>query len=59
MAQTGAKRWPAVGQRFALVWPGGQVDTDTIRIIAGVLAIVIVVVIIVRRKSKAKKDEWQ
>ena len=34
-------------------------DVTTIRIVAGVLAIVFVVIIIMRRKSKAKKDEWQ
>ena len=33
-------------------------DTDTIRIIAGVLAIVFVVIIILRRKRKAKKEDW-
>ncbi|GEM_PF-5375567 len=33
-------------------------DTGTIRIICGVLALVFVVVIVMRRKSKAKKEEW-
>jgi hypothetical protein len=33
-------------------------DTDTIRIVAGVLALACVVIIILRRKAKAKKDEW-
>lgn len=31
---------------------------STIRIVAGVLAIVCVVIIIMRRKSKQSKDDW-
>jgi hypothetical protein len=33
-------------------------DTTTVRIVAGVLALVFVVIIVMRRKSKAKKEEW-
>jgi hypothetical protein len=33
-------------------------NTNTIRAIAGVLAIVCVVVIVVRRKKKASKEDW-
>ena len=33
-------------------------NTNTIRIVAGVLALVCVVVIILRRKKKASKEDW-
>jgi hypothetical protein len=33
-------------------------NTNTIRIVAGVLALLCVVVIIVRRKKKASTDDW-
>jgi len=33
-------------------------DTATVRIVAGVLAIVFVVIIVMRRKAKSKKEEW-
>jgi LPXTG-motif cell wall-anchored protein len=33
-------------------------NTNTIRIIAGILAIVCVVVIVLRRKKKASKEDW-
>jgi hypothetical protein len=37
---------------------GGSDSTSTIRIVAGVLAIVCVVVILLRRKKKASKEDW-
>ena len=37
---------------------GGADNTTTIRLIAGVLALVCVVVILVRRKRKASKQDW-
>jgi len=37
--------------------PAGD-STNTIRIVAGVLAIVCVVVIVMRRKKKASKEDW-
>jgi LPXTG-motif cell wall-anchored protein len=33
-------------------------NTMTIRVVAGVLALLIVVVILVRRKKKASKEDW-
>ena len=33
-------------------------NTNTIRIVAGVLALVCVVVIVMRRKKKASKEDW-
>lgn len=36
----------------------GSDNTTTIRVIAGVLALVCVVVILVRRKRKASKQDW-
>jgi hypothetical protein len=33
-------------------------NTSTIRIVAGVLAIVCVVIILLRRKKKASKEDW-
>jgi hypothetical protein len=33
-------------------------NTNTVRIIAGVLALVCVVVIVMRRKKKASKEDW-
>jgi LPXTG-motif cell wall-anchored protein len=36
----------------------GDGNINTIRIVAGVLAIAIVVVIFVRRKKKASKEDW-
>ena len=33
-------------------------NTNTIRIVAGVLAMVCVVVIVMRRKKKASKEDW-
>ena len=33
-------------------------NTTTIRLVAGVLALVCVVVIIMRRKKKASKEDW-
>ena len=36
----------------------GADNTTTIRVIAGVLALVIVVVILARRKRKASKEDW-
>ena len=36
----------------------GADNTNMIRIIAGVLAIVCVVVIVMRRKKKASKEDW-
>ena len=33
-------------------------NTNTIRLVAGVLAIVCVVVIVMRRKKKASKEDW-
>ena len=33
-------------------------NTNTIRIIAGVLALICVVVIVMRRKKKASKEDW-
>jgi len=39
--------------------PEGAPDsTNTIRIIAGVAALVLVAVILVRRKRKASKEDW-
>ena len=37
---------------------GSDSSPTTIRIIAGVLAIVCVVVIVLRRKKKASKEDW-
>lgn len=36
----------------------GEGSTNTIRIIAAVLALAVVVVILVRRKKKASKEDW-
>jgi LPXTG-motif cell wall-anchored protein len=36
----------------------GSDSTNTIRIVAGVLALVVVAVILVRRKRKASKEDW-
>ncbi len=36
----------------------GADNTTTVRLVAGVLALVCVVVIIMRRKKKASKDDW-
>jgi len=36
----------------------GSDNTNIVRIIAGVLAIVCIVVIIMRRKRKASKEDW-
>jgi hypothetical protein len=33
-------------------------NSNTIRIVAGVLALVCVVVIVMRRKKKASKEDW-
>jgi LPXTG-motif cell wall-anchored protein len=33
-------------------------NTNTIRVVAGVLALVLVVIIILRRKRKASKEDW-
>ena len=35
---------------------GGNINT--IRIVAGVLALAVVVIILVRRKKKASKEDW-
>jgi LPXTG-motif cell wall-anchored protein len=36
----------------------GSDSTSTIRVVAGVVALVLVIVILWRRKSKASKDDW-
>jgi len=36
----------------------GSDNTSTIRIVAGVLAIVCVVIILLRRKKKTSKEDW-
>jgi hypothetical protein len=38
--------------------PAPDGNTNTIRLVAGVLAIVCVVVIVMRRKKKASKEDW-
>ena len=38
--------------------PAGDDNTNTVRLVAGVLAIVGVVIIFVRRKKKASKEDW-
>ena len=37
---------------------GGTDNTNTIRWIAGALALLMVVIILVRRKKKASKQDW-
>ena len=48
---------------FLALWllqatPESDSNTTTIRIVAGVLALVCVVAILVRRKRKASKQDW-
>ena len=37
---------------------GGSDNSTTIRVVAGILALVCVAVILVRRKRKASKEDW-